>query len=179
MTIPLLPEVVIWMVGAFAGLMGCQNDQNLACLTGSPAVVINFALWAAGVEIVKSTTWRTYFYLATGGWLVICYLALMMGWARAISRILLGSVVALFFALQPFCAPLLAIKTFADDRLCKPESSGCELFGGQVEKAYAALEMAKLPLNDWAPLMIAGIFFGFVVVVVASGPVSARRPGKS
>jgi hypothetical protein len=178
-TVPVLPEVVILAVATFSGLMGCLQDQNVACPVGSPAAVVNWALWAGGVDIVKSAVWRAYFYLAVGAWLVICYVVLILGWARVSSRLVLGSAVALFFALLPFCAPLLAIKTFADNRLCKPESTGCKLFGEEVDKAYAALEMAKLPFNDWAAVVMFGIFAVFATLVIASGAVSTRRPIKS
>jgi hypothetical protein len=179
--IPLLPEIVIWAVAALAGLVGCQPDQKDACLIGSLAVsnVIDRALWAGGVDIVKSAAWRAYFYLAIGGWLVVCYVVLIQGWGRVTSRLLLGSVVALFLALWPFWGPLLAIKMFANERFCKPESTGCLLFGGKVDNAYAALEMINLPFKNGGALPAVGIFLVFAVLVIARGVVSARRAVKS
>jgi hypothetical protein len=177
--IPLLPEIVICAVAGLAGLMGCRPDKD-ACLIGSLAVsnVIDWALWAGGVDIVKSAAWRAYFYLAIGAWLVVCYVVLIQGWERVTSRLLLGSAVALFFALLPFWGPLLAIKMFANEHLCKPENTGCMLFGGKVDNAYAALEMSDLP-NHGGALPAVGIFFVFAVFVTARGVVSARRAVKS
>jgi hypothetical protein len=74
---------------------------------------------------------------------------------------------------------LLAIKMFANERLCKPESTGCMLFGGKVDNAYAALEMTNLPFNDGGALPAVGTFIVFAVFVIARGVVSARRTVKS
>jgi hypothetical protein len=179
--IPLLPEIVIWVVAALAGLVGCQPDQKDACLFGSLSVsnIIDWALWAGGVDIVKSAAWRAYFYLAMGGWLAVCYVVLIQGWERLRSRLLLGSAVALVFALLPFWGPLLAIKMFASERLCKPESTGCMLFGGKVDNAYPALEMINLPFNNGGVLPVVGIFVVFAVFVIARSVVSTRPAAKS
>jgi hypothetical protein len=180
--VPLLPEIFIWAVATFAGLKGCQPDQQVACRLGSLVVsdLVDRALWAAGVDIVKSAAWRTYFYLAIGAWLVACCIVLIQGWAGVKSRLLLGTVVALFLALLPFWGPLATVKIFADEGLCKPEAvTGCKLFGGNVDNAYAALQMRDLPFSDDDPLLAVWIFAGFSLLAIAGGVASARRAAKS
>jgi len=179
--VPLLPEIFILVVAAFAGLKGCRPDQDHACLFGSLAVSkgIEWGLSAAGVGIVKSSAWRSYFYLAISAWLVLCYAVLTLGWRRVTSRLLLGSVVALFFALLPFSGPLWAIKPFANEQLCKPESTGCMLFGGKVGNAYSALEMTSLPINDGGALPAITIFLAYAIFVGVRGILSARRVVRS
>ena len=178
LVVPFLPEIAIWAVAALAGLAGCQPDQKDACLVGSLAVsdVIDRALWAGGVDIVRSAAWRSYFYVAIVAWLGLCYIVLIQGWERVTSRLLLGAALALTFALLPFWGPLLAIKMFANERLCKPESTGCLLFGGKVENAYAALEMTNLPFNSGGVLPAVGLFAVFSVFAIAAGVVSTKRP---
>jgi hypothetical protein len=173
-TIPLVPEIFIWVVAAVAGLMGCEPGQKHACLIGSLAVsdVIDWDLSAAGV---LSPTSSTYFYLAIGGWLVACFAVLIRGWKRVTSRLLLGSAVASFFALLPILGPLFAIKMVADANVCKPQSTGCLLFGGEVKNAYGALEKANLAFRNGDALVVVGIFVVFAIFVIASGAISTRR----
>jgi hypothetical protein len=180
--IPLLPEIVIIAVAALAFVMGCRPGQEGACLIGSRAVsdVINWALQAGGVPTVGSATARAYLYLAIGGWLVVCYVALIQGWKRLRSRLLLGSAVALFLALLPFWGPMLAIKMLANGPYCEPASSPvCKLFGGPVALAYAALSMAEPPPYYESFKLAAGIFAVYAILVIVRGVVSARRPVKS
>lgn len=182
LAIPLLPEIVIGIAAALAGLMGCRPDQKDACLIGSLAVndAINWALQAGGVSIVASATERTYLYLAIGGWLVACYVVLIWGWKRVRSRLLLGSAVALYLALVPFWGPMLAIKMLADRPYCEPAGSGgCTLFGGKVNQAYAALSMADPPPYYESTKLAVGIFAVYAILVIVQRVVSARRPVKS
>jgi len=180
--IPLLPEIVIWAVAALASLMGCRPDQKDACLIGSLAVsdVIDWALQAAGVSIVGSATERAYLYLAIGGWLVVCYVVLIRGWQRVTSRLLFGSLVALILALLPFWGPMLAIKMLANGPYCEPAgSSGCMLFGGKVNQAYAAISMADPPPYYTSALLAVGLFAVYAILVIMQRVVSARRPIRS
>jgi len=175
--IPLLPEIFIWAAGALAGLMGCEPGQKPVCLIGSLAVsnVIEGGLSAAGV---LSPTWNHYFNLAVAGWLVVCLVVLLRGWRRMTSRLLLGLAVALFLAVLPNLGPLFAIRLVADASVCKPESTGCLLFGGEVRNAYGALEKANLAVFNGDALPVVGIFLVFAAFVVVSGAVSTRRAVK-
>ena len=172
-TMLLLPELFIWAVAALAGLMGCEPGQKHVCLVGSLAVsnVIEWGLSAAGV---LSPSWSKYFYLAVDGWLVVCLVALIRGWTGVTSRLLLGSAVALFFAVLPNLGPLFAIRMVAELDMCKPESTGCLIFGGEVRNAYGALEKANLAFLNGDALPVVGILVVFSVFAIVSGTVSRR-----
>ena len=180
--IPFIPEVIIFTVAALARLMGCVADQKEACLVGPLAVsdIIDWALLAGGVLIVSSTVWRTGFFLAISGWLVVCYVVLIQGWTRVASRLMLGLVVALFFAIMPLSGPMLAIQIVANENSCAPAHSGpCQIFGGKVEKAYAATVMTQSPRSDTSVELAAWIFVFYAILVIVLGVVSARRPVKA
>ncbi|MGH6712095.1 MAG: hypothetical protein ACREEK_24395 [Bradyrhizobium sp.] len=176
--IPLLPEMFIWTVGALAGLMGCEPGQKSVCLIGSLAVssVIEGGLSAAGI---LSPTWSHYFNLAVAAWLVVCLVVLIRGWGRMTSRLLLGLAVALFLTVVPNLGPLFAIRLVADASVCKPESTGCLIFGGEVRNAYGALEKANLAFFNGDALPVVGVFLVFAAFVVVSGVTSTRRTVKS
>ena len=143
----------------------------MSALLDSLAVsnVIEWGLSAAGV---LSPSWSKYFYLAVDGWLVVCLVALIRGWTGVTSRLLLGSAVALFFAVLPNLGPLFAIRMVADSNMCKPESTGCLIFGGEVRNAYGALEKANLAFLNGDALPMVGILVVFSVFAIVSGTVS-------
>jgi len=127
--IPSLPEIAILVAAALAGIMGCELDQKDACLIGSLPVsdIIAFALQAgAGVVITGmriSHLWLIAFYVAIVGWLMVSYIALILGWAHTFSRLLLGFVVALFFAFVPYFGPMMAVSHLANNN-CRPDDGG-------------------------------------------------------
>lgn len=147
-------------------------------MVGSQRVseLIDWGLTAGGVI---SLTWRTYFHLIISGWLAVCYVVLIRGWERVTSRLLLGSAVALFFAVLPSSGPLFAIRMIAGADVCKPESSGCLLFGGQVKNAYGAVANANLAVLNGDILPVVAIFVVFSILVIASSAASARRRVKT
>jgi len=182
LAVALLPEIVIFAVAALASLMGCEPVQKEACLIGPLAVsdVIDWALLAGGVSILYSAAWRSGFYLAVAGGLVLCYIVLIQGWARITSRLLLGSAVALFFALLPLAGPGLAITTLAKQNICDPEGGhDCLIFGGKVDKAYAAVSMAQPPIFDTIVLLAFGSLGIYATLVILLAIVPAARPAKS
>jgi len=185
--IPLLPEIVIGMAAALAGLMGCRLDQTEPCLIGSLAVsdIISWALQAGAgflvVRIRSSAFWYTGFYLAVGIWLVTCYVVLIRGWSRVASRLLLGFALAFLFALLPYDGPRFAITNLAKKGFCEPNVGGtnvCKMFGGRVDGADAAVLMGEPILHFGGILLAIGIFAVFATLVVVSAA-AARRRAKS
>ena len=175
--VPLLPEIFIWAVAGVAVLAGCTPGQTPpACKVQSLAVhdVIGWGLSAAGI---LSSPWSIYFYLAIGGWLVICLVVLNQGWERVASRLVIGAAVTSLFALLPLLGPWYAIDTVADNA-CNPQKASCSLFGGVVKKTSAAFEKWYFEIPDVEMLLtagIVGIFVVFAILVAISGVVSARR----
>jgi hypothetical protein len=179
--IPFIPEIVIAVAGAFARLTGCLPDQKEACRIGSLAAsdVINWGLQAgAGVRVAASIASLAGFYLAITGWLAICYVVLTLGWARLASRLVLGLVVALVFALLPYFAPWLSIANLVTKDSCDPNSGrACMIFGGGVKAAYAAVRVVS-PELLYGGLLAIGIFFIYAIYAVVAaviGAVLARR----
>jgi hypothetical protein len=178
--IPFLPEIVIWAVAAIAWTMGCQPDQKVPCLIGALPVsdVIGLALQTgAGLAIAgvrSSAVWLVVIHVAVAAWLVACYLALMQGWARMPSRLLLGFAVALIFAFLPFFGPMLALANLVNEN-CRPNEGGvgsCMLFGGYVggpdhSPAHDAVLMGWLAPHG--ALLALGIFGIYAIVVVVAG----------
>jgi hypothetical protein len=179
--VPLLPEIFIWAVAGLAVLAGCTPGQiPPACKVQSFAVneVIGWGLSAAGI---LSSPWSIYFYLATGAWLVVCFIVLVQGWVRVTSRLMIGAAVTSLFALLPLLGPWFAIDTVADSA-CNPQKASCLLFGGVVKNTYAALQKWYFEIPDVEVLLtagIVGIFLVFVIFVMISGAISARRAVKS
>ena len=184
--IPSLPEVAILVASALARIMGCEPDQKDACLIGSLSVsdIIAFALQAgAGVVITGvriSQVWLVAFYVAIIGCLIASYVALILGWARTLNRLLLGFVVAIFFAFVPYFGPMMAVAHLANAN-CRPDDGGtrpCTIFGGYVgdsdySPANDAVSLGWLALYG-VPLSLA-IFVGYAIVVIVIGVTSARR----
>jgi hypothetical protein len=176
-TVPLLPEIFIWVVAAIAGLAGCK--PSLACEDVSPAVseMIEGGLWAAGIV---RFTWSTYFHLAIGAWLVVCLLILLRGWAGATSRLLIGAALTLFFAVLFVFGPWFAVYMVADANTCNPQKrTGCFLFGGAEESVRGAFQKADHGIFNEGTLLLVGIFVVFAIFVIGSGATSANRSTES
>jgi hypothetical protein len=182
--IPLLPEIVIGIAAALAGVMGCRLDQPKPCLIGSLAVndIISWALQAGAgflvVRIKSSAFWSTGFYLAVGMWLLVCYVVMIQGWSRVASRLLLGFALAFLFAFLPYDGPRFAITNLAKKGSCDPNVGGnnvCKMFGGSVDGADAAVLMGE-PILQFAGILLAmGIFAVFAIIVVVSAAAAKRR----
>jgi hypothetical protein len=176
-TVPLLPEIFIWIVAAIANLAGCK--PSLTCVNVSPAVsdLIEGGLWAAGIV---RFTWSTYFHLAIGAWLVICLLVLLRGWAGAASRLLIGAAVTLFFALLFVFGPWFAVYMVADPNTCDPQKqTGCVIFGGAEESVRGAFQKADHGFLNEGTLLLTAVFVVFAAFVIAGRIISANRPVKS
>ena len=181
--IPFIPVIAICMIAAVASLVGCQPDQKNVCLIGSLSVsdVIGWAL-RSGASFVadnarKSGEWLTWFYVTVGGWLVVSYVLVILGWARTLSRLLLGFAVTMAFAFLPYFGPMLAIANLTHDQ-CRPNEGyvgPCIIFGGQVgDAAHDAVFIGWLAFRGGIRIAL-GLFVIYVIVVIVLGVVSAKR----
>src|SRR4051794_19022860 len=77
--IPLLPEILILGVSAYAVAVGCEADARLACAVGPPSAsgVIRSALNAA--YVIGSKFADDNIVVA---WLVCCFLLIIFGWSK-------------------------------------------------------------------------------------------------
>lgn len=175
-TVPLIPEMFIWVVAGVARLAGCK--PALACESLPASNLIEWGLWAAGIV---RFAWSSYFHLAIGAWLVVCLLILFRGWSGATSRLLIGAAITLFFALLFVYGPWVAVYVVADANTCNPQlSTGCFLFGGAERSASGASQKADQGIvNNEGALLLAGVFVVFAICVITSSAISARRPTKS
>jgi len=146
--VPLLPEIVIWIVAALARLKGCHPGDASVCLIGSvPAGdVIHLALETSAGLIVRnaqhSLAWQFGFYAAVACWIALCFLVVMRGWARVSSRLLLGFAVIVVVGVLPYFAPQLAIANLIGIH-CDPNAGAshqrpCTIFGGPIGDAADA-----------------------------------------
>lgn len=181
--IPFVPEIMIGIAAGLAKLGGCQPDQKSACLVGSVAVsdIITAALQAGAGAIVAAVR-SSYLgfvaiYAVIAAWLVLCYIALSLGWRRKPARLLLGLVIALCFAILPYFGPLLAIANLANES-CRPNDGGvgsCLIFGGPIGSPDASPAHDAVSLGWMAPygaLLALGIYviYAVIVIVRASPP---------
>jgi len=184
--IALLPEIAIGVVAAVAALKGCQPAQKDACLIAAwPASdIIGLALQAGAGWIVAgiraSAVWLVVAYAAVNGWLVASYIALTLGFARTVSRLVLGLALAAFFAFVPYFGPMLAIAGLANDN-CRPNDGGvgpCMIYGGHVGSADASVVHDAVTLGWLAPygaLLALGTFALYAIVVAVSAAARRRR----
>ena len=177
--LPLIPELLIWGAALLAKFSGCRPDQQDVCLIGSLPVsdVIVRALEAGASFILgairNSERWFVSFYVSVAAWLGVCYLAIILGWAGTASRLFIGFVVSLAFAILPYFGPMLALANLAHDA-CRPNDGyvgPCTLFGGDVgPRAHDAVNLGWLGLIG-APLGLAM----FVIYVIVVGILAWRR----
>ena len=184
--IPFLPEILIWAAATIAELKGCQPDQKDACLIGTLPVsdIIAFSLYlGAGLIIAgvrASYVWLVVACGAMAGWLVACYAALILGWARVSSRLLLGFAVAAVFAFLPYFGPMLSVANLVNEH-CRPNDGGvgaCMMFGSYVGKPEASPAHDAVMLGWLAPygaLLALAIFAVYAVVVIVIAIASAKR----
>ena len=177
----LFPEIFIWAVVGIAGLQGCESGKNVACDIG-PLTARDMIEWSLTAAGIVPWTWRIYFYLAVGAWLIVCFIVLIRGWTGVTSRLLIGSAVTALFALLSVVGPWFAIDLVADKSVCKPQTTGCLLFGGAKEEVKGAFQKANLGISDVEFLMLAGmigIFIVFAIFVITSSAISVRRTVRS
>jgi hypothetical protein len=183
---PFLPEITIYFVTALAKLMGCQLDQKNACFIGGVPVsdIIAIALRATAGLLVAAWTkgyvWFIVFCVALTSWIVICLIALTLGWLGTRTRLLLGFAVALVFAVLPYFGPLLAIGSLLNKN-CQANEGGvgpCIIFGGSVgSPAHEAVQAGWLILAG-APIAL-GAFVVYVIIAVVVHAFSRRHPAAS
>lgn len=178
--IPFIPEIVITATAALGRLSGCLPDQKEACRIGPVVVsdVINWALHAKASWIASESRLED-FYLATAGWMGLCFIALTLGWARLSSRLLLGLAVALVFALLPYFVPILTIADLLSQASCESTGAGkCQVYGGTLRGVSAAVRMARWDTVFDGMLLALAMFVGYGVIAALAGLVAARAPAK-
>lgn len=183
--LPFLPELLIWFTALLAGAVGCQPDQERECFLGLlPASdVIAFALrWGAGLIVAATSNgvfWFVAFCVVVTTWLILCYVALTLGWARTLVRLVLGVAVALIFAVVPYFGPMLAIANLVNDK-CRPNEGAigtCLMFGGDVWPAHQAVQVGWLILAGAPIALTAFVIYAIFAIIVRVA--STKRAVKS
>jgi hypothetical protein len=175
--LPFTSEILVILISSLAELVGCRADSATPCSLAKIPVsaMIDVALSAAAMSVALPADRAGYFYLALAAWLFLCYVVLSRGWTSVASRLLLGAAITAVLSVLPFKAPLFAIDMVAREHLCRPQTTGCKLFGGDVTNARAALEMSHLPFGDDAVLLTAVCYGCFVIAVIVDVVRSAKR----
>lgn len=181
--VPFLPEIAIYIVAAIAKLMGCQLEQKNVCLIGSVPVsdIIAVALRIGAGSLVAAWThgylWFIIFCVTVTLWIVVCFVALTMGWSRTASRLLLGFLAALVFAVLPYFAPQLAIGNLINQNCPQANEGGvgpCMIFGGYVgSPAHDAVQAGWLILAG-VPIAL-GVFLVYAVLALVIHTLSRKR----
>ena len=153
--------------------MGCQLNQKNACLIGSLPVsdIIDFALQVGARLIVAAVSngalWFVVFWIVVIAWLVVCYVALTLGWVRTRTRLLLGIAVTLVFAVVPYFGPMVSITNLVNEK-CKGGVGSCLMFGGRVGLAYEAVEVGWLFILG-APIALAAFVIYAIFAILVRG----------
>jgi hypothetical protein len=186
--VPFLPELAIVATAALARLGGCEPAESSTCLIATLPVseVIALALRVKASFIVDhifdpkyQAAWLSALYLAIAVWLVVCYLAVIRGWTHLASRLVIGFLVTLIFALLPYVGSMLALADLTDEGYCLPNEGGigtCRLFGGYIQgpeysPAHDAVRIGWLGFLG-APLALA-LFAVYAIVVIV---MAVRQP---
>ena len=172
--LPLLPEVFILAASTYAGAVGCLVDSHTACAVGPPSVsdIIRAALQAA--YFIGSKFADDNIVLA---WLASCYLLIIMGWTKLLSRLLLALGTSLILAVLPYFGPILSIGHLAN-RNCHPNEGGippeCTIYGGDV--GNAAHDAVRLGWKFFygAPVAL-GAFLVFATFILGVRFISRQR----
>jgi hypothetical protein len=174
--LPFLPEIGIYATAALASVQGCQLEQKSPCaLLGTQAS----DLIAASLDIALA---RGAIFGAGGAavWLAACYFVLSRGWSRIASRLSLGLLATVIFAVLPYFGPMLAISGLVNS-FCHPNEGGvgsCQMYGGEV--GDPAHETVTLP---WFMFIGAPMAFGalliYAIVLIVLRMVAARRTATS
>jgi hypothetical protein len=137
-----------------------------ACAIGSSvSSIIRFALEAGSVIGV------TFGSGLVVVWLALCYVAVTLGWARLLSRLTLGFLVSLIFAIIPYLGPMMSIAHLENPR-CQPNDAGvgpCIMYGGDVGSIVhynVALALDNIQVGAAVAL---GTFSLYVVLLFIAG----------
>src|SRR5215472_8881821 len=80
------------------------------CLGDGQVCLAAHSLSKFGVAVVRAGAWRGMIIAFAVGWLVVCYIALSLGWrSRITSRLLLAFGVTLTFVFFPYVIPSHAL----------------------------------------------------------------------
>jgi hypothetical protein len=172
--LPLLPEALILLSSAYAAAIGCEIDAKTACAIGPPSVsdLIRKALRAAyyiGSRFADDNV--------VVGWLLVCFVLIVLGWSRLGSRLLLGFGVSLILAFLPYFGPKLAIEPLVNAN-CHPHEGGvppeCTIYGGDVGNAAHNAVRLGWKFFYGAPVAL-GAFVVFAILIIAMAAISRRR----
>ena len=166
--LPFLPELAISAVGGLAKVNGCVADQKEVCLIAGANVSNALSgLLTVGLVIGSAFAWLG----LAAVWLVMCYLAIVRGWAGTGARLFLSMSATVIFALLPYLAPGFAVAPLVNAR-CQPNEGGgpCLIFGGDVSNAHHTIVL------QWFILPGVPIALGTAVVyAIVTAVIRARR----
>lgn len=180
---PFIPEIAIAATAALARLGGCEPAESSTCLIATLPVssVIALALRAKASFIVAhvadpahQAAWLSALYLAIAIWLAICYLVVIRGWVHLASRLIIGFVVTLIFAVLPYFGSMLALADLINED-CLPNEGGvgtCRLFGGYVQgpeysPAHDAVRIGWLGFLGTPLALVLFAVYAIMVIVMA------------
>jgi hypothetical protein len=112
-------------------------------------------------------------------WIALCYLAILFGWPRLSSRLLLGFVIFLVFGLLPYVGPLLSIFHLVSDT-CQPNEGGvgpCMMFGYNV--GAPAHDTVNPKLATLGVLIAVSTFLVYLIVAIILRLRSGRHPAEA
>jgi len=159
--LPFLPEAIILITAAAARIGGCSIEK--ACTLGPLAAGTVKLATEAGLSI--GAVFGVGLVVV---WLVICYIAITLGWDRLPSRLLLALAVTLVFAFLPYFAPALVLEPFVNAK-CKPNSGGsggCEIYGEKIGRVVHETDALPWFLVIAMPLTLAAFALYAIVAIV-------------
>jgi hypothetical protein len=160
--VALLPEIAIYLITAAAKIKGCEVTQETACmiynvpLSGLIARALTAEIWIASTGIPM-------------GWVLLCYLAITLGWRHLGGRICMGLIVTCVFGVLYF--PAVSIAHLVNPKKCMPNH--CMIFGGDV--FGTAYGVGQNDLMEVAIYMLLA-FLAYAVLAILIGLFSAQRP---
>ncbi|WP_315778283.1 MULTISPECIES: hypothetical protein [unclassified Bradyrhizobium] len=172
--IPFLPEITILLVSFGARLGGCEPAANAPCHLGplAASALIRGALQAGSMVAIGFS------FGLSAVWLALCYLAIVQGWRRRWSRILLALATSLPLAILPYFGPMLSISPLVNAE-CHPNEGGippwCRIYGGDV--GDPAHEAVRIGWNVFigAPVALVAFLVFVVALIVAGRRTSPQR----
>jgi len=173
--VPFLPEIAIYLVTILAYMKGCQVTDTAVCFLGEVRVSGIISALLVGAVFVARCMGE---YGIAVVWLALCYVAILLGWPRLSSRLLLGFVI-LVFALLPYVGPLLSISHLVSD-VCQPNEGGvgpCIMFGGNV--GAPAHDTVNPKLAMLGVLIAVSTFLIYLIVAIVLRLRSGRRPAEA
>ena len=170
--VPLLPEIVVFLVSAVASVAGCKPGGEAVCAAG-PVHASDFIALAL---LAASWIGIAFGFGLAAIWLALCCLAITRGWRRIPHRVLLAFVVCLLFAVIPYFGPMLSILHLVNPQ-CVPNEGGvgtCILYGGDVGDTANSVVALPWMMFLGAPIAL-GAFVTYAIVLAGLRHVARRR----